>query len=114
MKTKITDLDSLQTEKKRLKSLCAEAEKNLTADFNYLKENYSEMTVDFVLPFEKNTNRTTARVLDLLNSKFVDSALGIPQGNDKTRTLEQVGMRLLQMLVVRFGANYIKNFFRKK
>lgn len=113
-KTKITDLDSLQAEKKRLKKLCTEAGNNLNADVNFLKENYQQMTVNLVLPFEKNTNSTVTRILDLLDSKFVDSLLGVPRGEEKSRTMEQVGLRLLQMLVLRLGYAFIKNKFTKK
>lgn len=47
---KVTDFASLQQEKRRLKKLCRDMERQLDERFDHLKENYGAMALNTVFP----------------------------------------------------------------
>jgi hypothetical protein len=64
---KITNLESLQREKERLRIFCSYQEDLLTDKLNYIKNNPKQLIGEEFLPYDIDQNRKVSGVLDWLN-----------------------------------------------
>ena len=64
---KITDLESLQREKERLKMFCSFQEELLSDKLNYIKNNPKQLIGEEFLPYDTDQNRKVSGVLDWVN-----------------------------------------------
>ena len=64
---KVTNLDSLQREKERLKMYCSFQEELLTDKLNFLKNNPKQLIGEEFLPYDHDQNKKVSGILDWVN-----------------------------------------------
>ncbi len=112
-KLPVYDMASLQAEKKRLEAVCAVREEKLRAHVRDLRENYSKMAINSLLPFEDNTREKISGVLDLMNESIIPSILGFSltsRGSSFKRNLFKVA----QAIIISLSFRLFKRFLGKK
>jgi hypothetical protein len=104
---KITNIDTLQREKQRLKMYCSFQEEMLHDKIEYVKQNYRQLIGDEFLPYEQEKNKKVSNLLDLANEfifgKFLK--LDLSEKNKFAGSL----IKLIEVGVLR-----LINHFRKK
>lgn len=105
----ITDLESLQSEKQRLKMFCSYNEEVLKEKINTLKSNYKQIIGEEFLPFTAERNTKVSNVLDWINEFVIGKLLKIDiSGENK---LSGVLIKLAEVGAIRLFNKFIKKKF---
>ena len=104
---KITNLETLHSEKQRLKMYCEYKEQILKDKINYLRNNPKQIIAEEFLPFNHEKNQKTNNILDIANKYIFEKFLGMDL--DGKNKLSGVLIKLTEVLAVR-----LFNSFRKK
>lgn len=101
---KITNIETLQREKQRLKIYCSFKEEMLTAKIISIKLNFKQIIAEEFLPFNTEVNKKVSNVLDWINefvmSKFLKT--GIARENKLQGSLIKVAEVALIHLLSKF------------
>jgi len=94
--SKINSLDRLKMEKSKLQSYCTYQEKLIGYKIGYLRENYSELLSDTLLPYSKSQNSDVNNLLDSVNNiiaRMVPSAF-------EGKFLPKIMLKLVEILMI--------------
>ena len=95
--TKIDSLLKLRLEKSKLENFCTYQEKLIAMKVGYLKENYSKVLGETLLPYEKGENTKISNLLDTVNSFITMLLPGIFKG----KVLPEFLLKLVQIVMIR-------------
>ncbi len=104
---KITNLESLQREKQRLKMYTSYQEDLLKTKMAYIKQNTSQVIAEQFLPFETDKNKKINNIMDTANEYVFEKFLGLDL-NGKNK-LSGLLIKLSEVMIVRMF-----NKFKKK
>ncbi|MBK9730096.1 MAG: hypothetical protein IPO83_02215 [Chitinophagaceae bacterium] len=109
-KIKVVDLVTLELEKQRLKAICEIKQVKLEKELLYLKENYPEVAMKTLLPFNDNTNDLLFKSAKWINASVTDL---VGDSNSKFGNfLGGKGGNMLQAALlytfIRIGRNILK------
>lgn len=93
---KINSLDKLKMEKSKLQSYCSYQEKLIGYKFEYLRENYSELLSDTLLPYSKSQNTDVNNLLDAVNNIIVRMLPSSFEG----KFLPRIMLKLIEILMI--------------
>jgi hypothetical protein len=95
--TKIDTLLKLRLEKSKLENFCTYQEKLIAMKVGYLKENYSKVLGETLLPYEKGENLKVSNLLDTVNGFITMLFPGIFKG----KVLPEFLLKLIQIVMIR-------------
>ncbi len=93
---KIDNLAKLRMEKSKLQSYCTYQEKLIGYKLEYLRENYSELLSDAVLPYSKSQNNDVNNLLDSVNNIIVRMVPSAFEG----KFLPKIMLKLIEILMI--------------
>lgn len=103
---KITNLDTLQREKQRLKMYCSYQEQMIHDKMVYMKDHYKQVLGDTLLPFSMEANRKVSNVLDTINEYVFNKFLRLDL--DGKNKLKGALIKMGQIGILRFFNNFRK------
>lgn len=111
-KIKVTDLASLQLEKQRLKAICGIRREKLEAEWGHFRQNYPELVMKVLLPFNDDINDKIFRLAQWINTNAVKLTGG---SNSKfAQFLSGKGGNALQAALIYLVVKIGKTIFLKK
>ena len=110
-KIKVTNFETLELEKQRLRAICEEKEINFLETFQYVKTTYPETLLKAILPFNEPINAGIVK-----GAKWVKNSLaGFASGSDSRlgKFLAGSGGGILQAVLVYAGVRFLRSIFSK-
>ena len=103
---KITNLESLQREKQRLKIYSSYQEELLKNKINYIKQNTNQLIAEQFLPYQTDKNKKISNIMDTANEYVYEKFLGLDfSGKNK---LSGMLIKLTEVMIVRLFNNFRK------
>lgn len=103
---KITDLQTLQREKQRLRIFCSFQEEMVKEKFSFIKSNYKQIIGEEFLPFSTESNIKVSKALDWVNELLLGKLLKMDfDGKNK---LSGSLIKIVEVLVIRLFNKFIK------
>lgn len=103
---KITNLESLQREKQRLKMYSSYQEELLKNKITYIKQNTNQLIAEQFLPYESEKNKKISNIMDTANEYIFEKFLGLDlSGKNK---LSGLLIKLSEVMIVRLFNNFRK------
>ena len=93
---KIDSLDKLKMEKSKLQSYCTYQEKLIGYKVDYLRENYSELLSNALLPYSQSQNRDVNSLLDAVNNIIARMLPTAFEG----KFLPKIMLKLIEILMI--------------
>jgi hypothetical protein len=105
---KITNLETLQREKQRLKIYCSYQEEHVKDKINFIKSNYKQIIGEEFLPFNTDTNKKVSNVLDWVNEFILGKVLNIDVNGENK--LPGSLIKTAEVIIVRLFNNLAKKW----
>jgi hypothetical protein len=103
---KITDLETLQRERERLKMYSSFQEELIKNKITYIKENTNQLIGEQFLPYESNENKKINNIMDTANQFIFEKHLGFDlSGKNK---LAGVLIKLSEVMIVKLFKHFKK------
>ncbi len=112
-KNKLSDVQLLQIEKKRLQEICVLYEAKMKAHIEELRHDSFNMAMHSILPFEDGTKSKAIRVIKLLNKTLLPLFFGVSFGKGKgnwTRTI----LKLMRPVLIALSFKLFRKIFAKR
>ena len=103
---KITDLESLQREKQRLKMYCSFQEQLLKDKIAFLKQNHNKVIGEEFLPYDNEKNKKISDVLDWVNEFVLGKVLRMDV--DGKNKLSGSLIKIAEVAAIRLFNNFKK------
>jgi len=93
---KIDSLGKLKMEKSKLQSYCTYQEKLIGYKIEYLRDNYSELLSDTLLPYSKSQNADVNNLLDSVNNIIARMLPSAFEG----KFLPRIMLKMIEILMI--------------
>ena len=103
---KITNLESLQREKQRLRIYCSYQEDLVKDKIHSIKSNYKQIIGEEFLPFDNEKNTKISGILDWVNELVVGKFLKIDL--DGKNKLPGTLIKIAEVLIIRLFSKFAK------
>ena len=112
-KNKLSEVQLLQIEKKRLQEICKLYEAKIKEDIQELRHHSFQMAMNSILPFGHETKGKVINGMELLNRTLLPLLFGVSFGKGKGDRARNI-LKLLRPIVIALSFKLFRKLFSKR